>query len=186
MTGGLGPVAATATLESDAKHILGQFFYGIPWGWSRLHKLLNVQAQTIGDDQQHRNARAIAGETIRSHIEHERDVLFKEAGTAILTYLTRYRVKSSTADPFKLAYWFGVALANRVGEKDSMAKRCVLLVMLELLDNFCEAHCGKRFPKDMREKMDLSIAEGKHLDEYGVYGLYHSFKSVSKSHCNGA
>jgi hypothetical protein len=55
---------------------------------------------------------------------------------------------------------------------------------LETLDNMCEAHCGQRMPDAMRHKMDLSVAEGTHLQDFGSYGLYHAFKTLAKSHGN--
>ena len=115
-------------------------------------------------------------------IERNRDELLREAGTKILQYLERFKVRSDSADPFKIAYWFGTVLADRAGEANDLDRRVVLLVTMQVLDHMCEHHSDRKMPADMRSKMDMSIAEGKHLLEFGEHGLYHSMKTLAKAY----
>lgn len=167
------------TLTSDAKAVTEQFWGGVIWGRGHLDGLL-PGSRTLSDSLKAKEDRYESILRIRYVIENSRDELMREAGALILSYLERYRVKSDSADPFKIAFWFGVALAEKVGEVDQFDKRVVLLITMECLDIFCAAHCQKRMAPDMRSKMDMSIAEGKHLEEFGQHGLYHSFKCISK------
>lgn len=176
---------ASASLEiliKDAGAIVSQMYQGAFWGRAHLEKFL-PGARTLGDDLKNKDDRVASVQRIRFVIENHRDELMREAGTLILSYLERYKVRSDTADPFKLAFWFGIALGGKVGEVNDLDRRAVLLATVEMLDIFCDAHCKKRMPLDMRAKMDMSIAEGKHLEEFGHNGLYHSFKCVAKAYC---
>jgi hypothetical protein len=170
------------TLKEDAHGILEQFFRAIPWGVQTVLKHLNP-VHTLSQDLEFKEKRMESVMRIRSVIENDRNSLMTDAGVLILQYLSRFKVKSDSADPFKICYWFGVALADKVGAVNDIDKRSVLLIAVELLDSFCESHCGKRMPSDMRAKMDMSISEGKYLEEFGHHGLYHSFKSVAKAYC---
>jgi hypothetical protein len=167
------------TLITDTKTIADQFWAGTIWGRAHLEQFL-PGAITLSDSLKFKEDRYESIVRIRHIIENNRDELMREGGTLILNYLERYHVKSETADPFKLTFWFGVALGEKVGEVNGIDKRSVLLTTVEILDILCETHCGKKMPSDMRAKMDMSIAEGKHIDEYGQHGLYHSFKCISK------
>lgn len=172
---------ARATLISDAKSIVEQFWQGTHWGRSQFEQHL-PGARTLGDSLKSKDERIESVNRIRFVIENNRDELMREAGTLILTYLERYKVKSDTADPFKLAFWFGIALSGKVGEVNDLDKRVVLLTTIGLLDIFCHAHCSRCMPIDMRSKMNMSIAEGKNIEEFGHHGLYHSFKSLAKAY----
>jgi hypothetical protein len=173
--------AAFATLTSDATKIAEQFWRGAVWGRGQLDKHL-PRAHTLSEDLRSKEDRIESVKRIRYLIESSRDALMREAGTYILGYLERYRVRSDTADPFKLTYWFGIALSNKAGEIDGLDKRAVLLTTVELLDILSDAHCKKRMPEDMRSKMDISIAEGKYIEEFGSHGMYHSFKVLAKAY----
>ena len=170
------------TLESDLHSILAQFWKAAPHGAHAVLTHLTSQ-HTLGAELALREGRATSAQRIRHAIENDRATLVKQAGLHIAQYLTRFKVLSETADPFKICYWFGVALADKLGAASENDKRSVLWITVELLDIFCETQCGKRMPQDMRAKMNMSIAEGKHIEEFGHHGLYHSFKSVAKAYC---
>ena len=170
------------TLKSDLHGILAQFWQAAPHG---AHAVLShlTPVRTLGGDNALRDGRSDITQRIRIAIESDRDNLMRQAGLHIAQYLTRFKVRSETADPFKICYWFGVALADKLGAANENDKRSVLWITVELLDIFCQAQCGKKMPEDMRQKMNMSISEGKHIEEFGHHGLYHSFKSVAKAYC---
>jgi hypothetical protein len=177
-----GHKTPSQTLEIDLHSILGQFWKAAPHG---AHAVLSHLApiHTLAADNALRESRVTSVTRIRAAIENDRVALMRQAGLLIAQYLNRFRVRSETADPFKICYWFGVALADKLGAANENDKRSVLWITVEMLDLFCETQCGKQMPADMRAKMNMSIAEGKHLEEFGHHGLYHSFKSVAKAYC---
>lgn len=177
-----GHKTPSQTLETDLHSILAQFWKAAPRGANAVLSHL-TPVKTLGSDIALREGRATSAARIRIAIENDREALMRQAGLLIAQYLNRFRVSSETADPFKICYWFGMALADKLGAANENDSRSVLWITVELLDTFCHTQCGKSMPGDMREKMNMSIAEGKHVEEFGHHGLYHSFKSVAKAYC---
>jgi hypothetical protein len=174
-----GLTSAQGTLNSDIQGILDQYYFGMPLGWKVLGEFL-PKIHTLSQSLVANDAKHECVNRIREVITLQRDELLREMGTSILGYLERFRVRSDTADPFKLAYWFGLALSEKMAEINVLDSRVVLLVTVEMLDLFCYTHCKIRMPSEMKSKINVSISEGKHAEEFGLYGIYHSFKSLTK------
>ncbi|MDD5058222.1 MAG: hypothetical protein PHQ60_10135 [Sideroxydans sp.] len=179
--------AATASpddlqsLREDAEKIVEQFFFGIPHALKK-HREFSSPApkkylsDVIGYDEE--SLACIA--RIRSSIEKYRDELICQASVDILSYLTRLKVRSKSCDPLKLSYWFGQALASKVGEQNELDRKVVLTLTVIFLDMMCEWHCGKKLPDEMQSKLIMSISQGKHQEDFGQFGIYFSIKAISK------
>lgn len=168
-------------LKEDAEKIIEQFFKGVPHALKK-HREFSISPQmaTLGDDLIYREESILCINRIRAYIEKDREELMEQATSDIFSYLTRYKVRSRSCDPLKLAYWFGQALATKVGEQHDLDRKVVLTLTVMLLDMFCEWNCSRNLPPQMLAKLFMSISQGKHEDDFGTFGIYFSFKSISK------
>ena len=168
-------------LKEDTEHLISQFFMGVPHALKRHRSVLPPSPRlTSSDESKYAEASIECINRVRAAIDMYRDELMRQAGAEILTYLTQYSVRSKSCDPLKLAYWFGLALASKVGQHHELDKKVVLILTIWILDMFCEWDSGKSLPEDMRAKLDMSISHGKNTSDFGEYGVYFAFKVVSK------
>lgn len=168
-------------LQQDVENIIIQFFSGVPHAL-QCHRKASPPAPilTLDDDNKYREESYSCIKRIRSTIETFREELLEQAASGILTYLTKYKVRSNSCDPLKMAYWFGLALAEKVGEHNDLDKKVVLTLTVEVLDMFCGWHNGNRLSSDLKTKLHLSIAQNKSHEDFGSYGIYFSFKALVK------
>ncbi len=168
-------------LKNDTENIIRQFFQGVPYSLARHREFSPAPPRlTIADESKYSEESLACIVRIRSAIETYRDDLMRQAAADILTYLTRYSVGSKSGDPLKLAYWFGLALAAKVGQHNELDRKVVLTLTVWILDIFCFWHCEKTLPEDMRSKLDMSISQAENKNDFGGYGIYFSFKVLSK------
>ncbi len=170
-------------LEADTKGIIEQFYYGVPRALKALREHLPnySKPQLLREDLAHSDQSTECINRIQTVIVDYRDELMRAATANIVAYLGRYKVKSTSADQFKLAFWFGCALAEMVGRTEDLDKKAVFVLTCSVLDLFCDTHCGKRMAGDLRSKLDIAIAQGKNFEDFGLIGIYFSFKTLSKS-----
>lgn len=172
-------------LQEDTEKILEQFFSGIPYALKRHREFsLPTPKTTLGEVHKHDDESLSCIARIRSAIEEYRDELMQQASADIYSYLTRLKVRSKSGDPFKLTYWFGQALASKVGEQHDLDRKVVLTLTVLFLDMMCDWHCETKLPDEMLSKLILSISQGKHQEDFGQFGIYFSFKAISKLGCN--
>lgn len=168
-------------LQEDAEKIVEQFFTGVPYALKR-HREFSPPAPrtTLSEDTRYREDSMACIARIQSSIEKYRDELMQQASADIYSYLTRLKVRSKSCDPLKLAYWFGQALAAKVGEQSDLDRKVVLTLMVLFLDMLCEWHSETKLPDAMLSKLIMSISQGRHQEDFGQFGIYFSFKAISK------
>lgn len=168
-------------LQEDAENIVRQFFSGVPHAL-KIHRNASPPPSitTLADDNKYKEESFSCIERIRLSIENFRAELLEQAASDILAYLTRFKIRSKSCDPLKLAYWFGLALSNKVGEHSDFDKKVVLTLTTAILNMFCEWHNGKTLSNDLKTKLDISIAQNKNNEDFGVYGIYFTFKAIAK------
>lgn len=173
--------AAEQRLREDTSNLISQFFMGVPPALERHREFLPPpKRSSFSDDHKYSEESINCINRIWSAIETYRDELTEQTVLDILVYLKRYRVHSKSCDPLKFAYFFGKALASKVGEQHDLDRKVVLTLTVWVLDILCSWHCEKTLPDDMRSKLDMSISQGKDEGDFGIYGIYFVFKVVSK------
>lgn len=168
-------------LQEDAEKIVEQFFVGVPYALQRHREVSPPPPHLqLNDTIRYREESLSCIVRIQSTIEKYRDELMQQASADIYSYLTRLKVRSKSCDPLKLAYWFGQALASKVGEQNELDRKVVLTLMVLFLDMLCDWHGETQLPDEMLKKLIMSISQGKHQEDFGQFGIYFSFKAISK------
>jgi hypothetical protein len=173
-------IADVDELERDLEEIIGQFFAGVPFALKKHREISPPPPIFTLDDHNKHSAESISCiNRILSAIETHKDELSGKATSDIYSYLKKYRVRSHSCDPLKFAYWFRMALSNKLGEHYDLDRKVVLTLTTLILNMFCEWHNGKKLSEDLRTKLDISIAQNKVAEDFGQYGIYLSFKAIS-------
>lgn len=171
-------------LESDGDGIIRQFVKGIPWCTSCVEKLLHPSALVVPGDNRPDAWRQSVKTRVTSFLSSpQRYEVLSRTVSPISHYITTNNGWSTTGDPYKLAYWYGVELAKELRAVSPFDGMVAMIATVETLNNFLHASNGKRpvMHSQMMDKIHRSIVRGSWESEFGAHGLYFAFKALAKS-----
>jgi hypothetical protein len=169
-------------LESDFDGIVRQLFQGVPWSVSCVEKLLPPEVLIVPNDNRVDAWRQTLKTRVSSVLQSERRYeILKRVTAPVANYLNNNGGWSHTGDPYKLAYWFGVELAKELQKISPHDAMVAMVATVELLNLFLKTSKNKpTLDEAMILKIRKSVVDGRWTQDFGEYGIYFTFKALSK------
>ena len=170
-------------LESDAEGILRQLQKGVPWSTRCVEKLLPKEALTVAGDTRHDAWRQTVKTRVSSVFNGDRKYeILARTVAPIAHYINTNNGWSTTGDPYKLAYWYGVELAKELCKVSPYDSMVAMIATVETLNNFLIATRGRNpsLNSQMMDKIHRSIVEERWEKDFGAHGIYFTFKGLAK------
>lgn len=173
-------------LESDTEGILRQFLHGVPWCVRQVERLLpDGVAVVVGDTRPDAWRQTIKTYVSSVFYGNKKYEILTRTVAPVVQYITSNDGWSATGDPYKIAYWYGVELSKELHKVSPHAAMVAMVATVELLNSFLSASKGKpHLHEQMMSKIRKSIVEERWQTDYGLYGIYFTFKGLAKADCS--